>query len=101
MDLAFDPVAAAKTYAGMDTEELIRIAYLEPDYVPEAKAYWWGSPFGWSSDPPHMQLALTMRSSPLLLVARLAKAMRFCSRLRADVSLETRDSPSCFSEELE
>lgn len=38
MDLAFDPVAAAKTYAGMDTEELIRIAYLEPDYVPEAKA---------------------------------------------------------------
>jgi hypothetical protein len=38
MDLAFDPVAAAKTYAGMDTEELVRIAYLEPDYVPEAKS---------------------------------------------------------------
>lgn len=38
MDLTFDPVAAAKAYAGMDTEELVRIAYLEPDYVPEAKA---------------------------------------------------------------
>jgi hypothetical protein len=35
---AFDPVAAAQTYAAMETEELVRIAYLEPDYVPEAKA---------------------------------------------------------------
>jgi hypothetical protein len=38
LNLAFDPVAAAQTYAGMDTEELVRIAYLEPDYVAEAKA---------------------------------------------------------------
>jgi hypothetical protein len=38
VNLAFDPVAAAQTYAGMDTEELVRIAYLEADYVPEAKA---------------------------------------------------------------
>jgi hypothetical protein len=38
MNLAFDPVAAAQTYAAMETEELVRIAYLEPDYVPEAKA---------------------------------------------------------------
>jgi hypothetical protein len=38
MNLAFDPVAAAHAYAEMETEELIRIAYLEPDYVPEAKA---------------------------------------------------------------
>jgi hypothetical protein len=38
MNLAFDPGAAAQTYADMDTEELVRIAYLEPDYVSEAKA---------------------------------------------------------------
>jgi hypothetical protein len=38
LNLAFDPVAAAQTYASMDTEELVRIAYLEPDYVAEAKA---------------------------------------------------------------
>lgn len=38
MSFAFDPVAAAETYADMETEELVRIAYLEPDYLPEAKA---------------------------------------------------------------
>jgi hypothetical protein len=38
MNIAFDPVAAAQAYAAMETEELVRIAYLEPDYVPEAKA---------------------------------------------------------------
>lgn len=38
MSFAFDPVTAAQTYAEMETEELVRIAYLEPNYVPEAKA---------------------------------------------------------------
>ena len=38
MNYAFDPASAAKDYAAMETEELVRIAYLEPDYVPEAKA---------------------------------------------------------------
>lgn len=35
---AFDPTEAAESYLTLDTEELVRIAYLEPDYLPEAKA---------------------------------------------------------------
>ena len=40
MNLAFDPVAGAQIYAEMESEELVRIAYLEPDYVPAAVKLW-------------------------------------------------------------
>jgi hypothetical protein len=35
---AFDPTEAAQAYADLETDELVRIAYLEPNYLPEAKA---------------------------------------------------------------
>jgi hypothetical protein len=36
--IAFDPTEASKVCSELDIEEVVRIAYLEPDYLPEAKA---------------------------------------------------------------